>query len=95
MFTKMVVSSCKSHKICIVSTSMYDPLISVVPMFSLVSVVSMVSPVSMVSLVSVVTMVSQRFQLSRILHESHAFHLQLMLSCVAACFSRNQVMGGD
>ena len=89
MFTKMVVSSCKSHKICIVSTSMYDSVISVVPMVSLVSVVSMVS------LVSVVTMVSQRFQLSRILHESHAFHLQLMLSCVAACFSRNQVMGGD
>ena len=26
----------------------------------------------------------QRFQLSRILRESHAFHLQLMLLCIAA-----------
>ena len=33
---------------------------------------------------------AQRSPLSRILRESHAFHLQLTLSGVAACFSRNQ-----
>ena len=32
----------------------------------------------------------QRSQLSRILRESHAFHLQVTLSRIAACFSRNQ-----
>ena len=32
----------------------------------------------------------QRSQLSRILRESHAFHLQLKLSHIAACFSPNQ-----
>jgi len=35
-------------------------------------------------------LLSQRPQLSPILRDSHAFHLQLTLSRVAACFSRNQ-----
>jgi len=38
----------------------------------------------------VVHTVVQRSQRSHILRESHAFHLQLTLSRIAACFSPNQ-----